>query len=202
MEAHLKAMILALDEPVPPWDVDDRDGLSYIAHEAQITKANEIFGEWDYETDTNKVILEETYRKNDKDMWRVQAKALVDTRTPLGRRSGTGAAIAFNPSLWDAREQALKSAETDALKRSLYNYGWALGLCLFNKTYLAALKSGKWRLFSPQYIEKCIAAGKPKTLDPLQTLDMSRYRKYVLPRLEPQPLNVNGEFEKQQAQGA
>jgi len=53
-----------------------------------------------------------------------------------------------NPRKGAAIEKAKKEAVSDARKRALRLFGDALGNCLYDKSYLSRLKSGKVCLFS------------------------------------------------------
>jgi DNA repair and recombination protein RAD52 len=65
------------------------------------------------------------------------AKARVTVWSPDGQRSivreGCGAARGFAKTAGEAIENALKAAETDALKRALVTFGNAFGLTLYNR---------------------------------------------------------------------
>ncbi len=180
----IENMLEMLDEPVPPWDTMIlKDGNTYITHEAQVSKANEVFGIWSYETfpDTNETI--EPYKKDNKEMAKVTNLVRVHTKTPIGERSGCGGHTSFGPAsgLGKTRENCFKSAETDALKRSLVNLGWALGLCLYDKNYLASLKSDDWQLFSPTRLRLWALNEDWEPLKAAKEKCRSRFERYAMP---------------------
>lgn len=185
-------MLKELDRPVPPWDASKEGGYWHISHEAAIAKANDIFGIWSYNTREVKSDPPEYYEsitrdKKTKEMVRYTSHAIVDTETALGNRSGTGSGTMSGPKSTASTvlENSRKSAETNALKRSLVNFGYALGLCLYNKKYIIALQGDEWMLFDPHQLEK-MARDPEKYAGGLKTAEelcKSRFRKYAGPIL-------------------
>ena len=130
-------------KPLNPVRVAKRSGggrqLSYL--EAWDVKAhlNRIFGfiNWGSDVIESSLAFEE---KNEKGQWHVGYKVTLRlTLEPLSaggwtRTTYTEAAVGFAtlPSRGEAHDMAIKTAESDALKRAAINLGTQFGLSLYN----------------------------------------------------------------------
>lgn len=113
--------------------------LTYIDGFTAISLANKHFGPEGWEdTTVDKSFECETDKSGKHKAWAFVTKRVTvyfasGTRSHDGFGSGDGS----HPSLkGDAVGNALKEAETDALKRALRCFGDGLGLCLYDKEYL------------------------------------------------------------------
>lgn len=127
-------------KPLNPARVAKRSGggrqLSYL--EAWDVKAhlNRIFGfvNWSADVIESDLAFEE---KNEKGQWHVAYKVTLRLRIHTGsipEPTYTEAAIGFAtlPSRGEAHDMAIKTAESDALKRAAINLGTQFGLSLYN----------------------------------------------------------------------
>jgi hypothetical protein len=127
-------------KPLNPARVAKRSGggrqLSYL--EAWDVKAhlNRIFGfvNWSADVTESSLAFEE---KNEKGQWHVAYKVTLRLRIHTGsipEPTYTEAAIGFAtlPSRGEAHDMAIKTAESDALKRAAINLGTQFGLSLYN----------------------------------------------------------------------
>ncbi len=127
-------------KPLNPARVAKRSGggrqLSYL--EAWDVKAhlNRIFGflNWSADVIESSLAFEE---KNEKGQWHVAYKVTLRLRIHKGsipEPTYTEAAIGFAtlPSRGEAHDMAIKTAESDALKRAAINLGTQFGLSLYN----------------------------------------------------------------------
>jgi DNA repair and recombination protein RAD52 len=122
-----------------------RHSLSYIEAWDAIAAANAIFGHGNWSRETvllealhdPKLVPDEENPSRTKVVAAFLAKARVTVWSPDGQRSivreGCGAARGFAKTAGEAMENALKAAETDALKRALVTFGNAFGLALYDK---------------------------------------------------------------------
>lgn len=115
----------------PRWKIQSRPGpggrkLDYIAASVIIETANRIFGPNGWGV-----------RYKNPPQWSDRANAYVSTATVwvtgAGEREGTGVGVLtqFSP---DGHEQAIKTAESDALKRAMRHFGAAFGNSLYYET--------------------------------------------------------------------
>jgi DNA repair and recombination protein RAD52 len=123
----------------------NRQSLSYMEGWQLIEEANRIFGFgcWSRETTLleplhdPKLVADEEDPSRSKVVAAYFAKARVTVWSPDGQRSivreGCGAARGFAKTAGEAMEQAIKAAETDALKRALVTFGNAFGLALYDR---------------------------------------------------------------------
>lgn len=139
-----------LTDPLDPDNVKARKGpgnvtLSYVEGWHLVDEANRIFGfgNWSRETTMleslhNPVLVTDP---DSPDTGKVVAAFMAKVRVTVwsgdGSRSivreGCGAARGFAKTAGEAMENALKSAETDAMKRALSSFGNSFGLALYDK---------------------------------------------------------------------
>jgi DNA recombination protein Rad52 len=122
-------------KPLNPVRVAKRSGggrqLSYL--EAWDVKAhlNRIFGflNWSADVQDSVLAFEE---QNEKGQWNVGYK--VTLRLSVEQATYTESAVGFStlPSRGEAHDMAIKTAESDALKRAAINMGTQFGLSLYN----------------------------------------------------------------------
>lgn len=119
-------------------------GFDYIESWDAIDCANKIFGYmgWESRIDDMRVICEE---KNDRGTYEVGYMATVtvtvsyideDGKRAESRRQGSGVGVGHKKKLSDAHEGAVKSAESDARKRALMQFGAQFGLALYDEERL------------------------------------------------------------------
>jgi recombination DNA repair RAD52 pathway protein len=107
--------------------------LSYL--EAWDVKAhlNRIFGflNWSADVQESMIAFEE---KNEKGQWHVGYKVTLTLSFPKELCTYTESAVGFAtlPSRGEAHDMAIKTAESDALKRAAINLGTQFGLSLYN----------------------------------------------------------------------
>ena len=128
-------------KPLNPARVAKRSGggrqLSYL--EAWDVKAhlNRIFGFLNWSADVRESVLA-FEEKNEKGQWHVGYKVVLALRIDNGSEwssaTYTEAAVGFAtlPSRGEAHDMAIKTAESDALKRAAINLGTQFGLSLYN----------------------------------------------------------------------
>lgn len=124
-------------KPLNPARVAKRSGggrqLSYL--EAWDVKAhlNRIFGflNWSADVQESTLAFEE---KNEKGQWHVGYKITLTLSFPKESCTYTESAVGFAtlPSRGEAHDMAIKTAESDALKRAAINLGTQFGLSLYN----------------------------------------------------------------------
>jgi DNA repair and recombination protein RAD52 len=140
----------ALEAPLARERVKQRQGagrqqLSYIEAWDAIATANEVFGHgcWSRETVLLEPLHDPKLVVDDEDATKTKvvacfvAKARLTIVSADGQRSivreGFGAARGFGRTVGDAAENALKAAESDALKRALATFGNQFGLPLYDR---------------------------------------------------------------------
>jgi len=112
--------------------------LSYL--EAWDVKAHLIrifgFGAWSWDVQTAELMFEE---QNEKGQWNVGYKVIGELRIHGLGCTYTEAAVgsASIPQRGEAHDMAVKTAESDALKRAAINLGTQFGLSLYNDGSLA-----------------------------------------------------------------
>lgn len=111
--------------------------LSFIEGYHAIYEANAIFGfdGWSYEIVECKEIVNRVYKTEKGDRVEVGyfAKVRVNAGGIYREGVGTGSGIANPSNYYKAIENAIKEAETDALKRALRSFGSKFGLALYDK---------------------------------------------------------------------
>jgi DNA recombination protein Rad52 len=124
-----------------------RDGKPVYYMEAWdlIEQANAIFGfgNWSRETVSVEAIHAPVMRENERDAHKsvVVASFWAKVRITVtdGSRSivreGCGAATSYQKTMGESVEMAIKSAETDAMKRALMTFGNQFGLALYDKEH-------------------------------------------------------------------
>ena len=122
-----------------------RDGkpVHYMEAWDLIEQANLIFGfgNWSRETVSVAPVHDPVMRKHDTDttkdvmvasFWAKVRITVTDGSCSIVRE-GCGAATSYQKTVGDAVEMAIKSAETDAMKRALMTFGNQFGLALYDK---------------------------------------------------------------------
>lgn len=114
--------------------------IPYIETWDAIAKANEIFGfdGWDCQIIDLSFICEwQSKSRNGKPMFNASYRCHVRITARAGDQvvihDGFGADSASGPNAGDAHENALKGAESDAIKRALVKFGWQFGLALYDE---------------------------------------------------------------------
>jgi recombination DNA repair RAD52 pathway protein len=129
-------------KPLNPVRVSQREqaGRKFTYLEAWDVKAHLIrifgFGGWNWTVNTAELAFED---KNEKGYWNVGYKVVGTLTVPcLEFCSYTEAAVgsATLGQRGDAHDMAIKSAESDALKRAAINLGTQFGLSLYNNGQL------------------------------------------------------------------
>lgn len=109
--------------------------LSYLEGWHVIAEANRIFGfaGWDRETLDVKCVWDGAYQGQRKCSYTARARVKIRVEGAEVVRDGSGAGTGTGPTQAEAHEAALKTAETDAMKRALATFGNAFGLALYDK---------------------------------------------------------------------
>mmetsp|Transcript_32587 Transcript_32587/g.52949 ORF Transcript_32587/g.52949 Transcript_32587/m.52949 type:complete len:513 (-) Transcript_32587:230-1768(-) len=121
--------------------------LTYLASNKAISLANHIFAfdGWastvvEHKTD----YVDRSTRK--KDAWNIGAHAIVRVTLRNGCwKEDIGYGSAINMGKGPGLEKAFKEAVTDGIKRCLRQFGDGLGNCLYDRTFLRNMKSGRER---------------------------------------------------------
>ena len=109
--------------------------LSYIEAWHAIAEANRIFGydAWDRQTLSSTCVWQGPQRGRSACAYTARVRVRVRAGDIVIVREGSGAGHGTGLTLGVAHEQALKSAETDAMKRALATFGNPFGLALYDK---------------------------------------------------------------------
>ena len=123
-------------QPIDPARVGkDGKGYSHVAAWDVRRRMNQIFGfaEWSSDVDEMVLITErETKTKQGKDAWFVLYRARCSVIVNGAIYAEWAAGDAISPDYGDAHDQAIKTAESQALKRCAMNLGDQFGLSLYN----------------------------------------------------------------------
>jgi len=134
-EPQIKALSAKLNGKFVKTRIEGTRELSYLEGWHVIAEANRIFGfaGWDRETIDARCVWDGTYQGQRKcaNTARVRVKVRVEGAEIV--RDGSGAGAGTGPTQAEAHEAALKTAETDAMKRALATFGNAFGLALYDK---------------------------------------------------------------------
>ncbi len=142
--------LTALQSPLSRQDVDQRDGpgkqrLDYVSGNDHVVRvANQIFGFDGWERETLEMLETATVKvppseKNPSvtfvSHYRARVRITVWTadRTRKVVREGWGGCKMQSATIGDAVENAMKGAETDAMKRAFVTFGDQFGLALYDK---------------------------------------------------------------------
>lgn len=159
-ETQNKALAAKLSSKHVRTRIKDGITLSYIEGWHAIAEANRIFGfgGWNRETlKTNCVCAAENNGKSTCS-YTAQVRISVTAGENVIYRDGSGSGSGYGKSLGEAHENALKEAETDAMKRALSTFGNPFGLALYDKEQKCvrasrSRRAGKqlsWVVFSPK----------------------------------------------------
>lgn len=138
-EPLTEGQLNALMSPLNPARVQKRDGMSYLA--AWDVKATLIrvfgFGGFSAEVIQSEILLRQQVpqvRNKDKMNWKVAAQATVRLTIHQTGAVYTETAVAGSaqPDITESMDMALKSAESDALKRAAIYLGTQFGLSLYD----------------------------------------------------------------------
>lgn len=131
-----KEQITELQKPIDPKRVHpDGKGYSHIKSWDVRARMNQIFGfaGWSSCVDQMELITErETQTRQGKDAWYVVYRAQCTVMVNGATYTEWAAGDATNPLLAEAHDQAIKTAESQALKRACMNLGDQFGLSLYN----------------------------------------------------------------------
>lgn len=131
--------VSALLKPIDPGRVkQDGKGFSHVEAWDIRRTMNQIFGfaKWSSEvTDMELISQTEVVTRGGKPAWNVIYRARCEVRVGEGLDGGAyaewAAGDATNPTLADAHDQAIKTAESQAFKRACVNLGDQFGLSLY-----------------------------------------------------------------------
>ena len=144
-DSQNKALAAKLSAKHVKTRVKDGFTLSYIEGWHTIAEANRIFGfdGWNRETlKTNCICASENNGKcSCSYSAQVRISVMAGDKTIL--REGCGAGSGYGKTLGEAHENALKEAETDAMKRALSTFGNPFGLALYDKEQKCVRQSRK-----------------------------------------------------------
>lgn len=128
--------IKELLKPIDPARVGkDGKGFSHVAAWDVRRRMNQIFGfgEWSSTVDQMEFVAErETKTRQGKDAWNVIYRAQCTVMVNGAVYTEWAAGDATNPLLFEAHDQAIKTAESQAFKRCAMNLGDQFGLSLYN----------------------------------------------------------------------
>lgn len=107
--------------------------LSYIEGWHAIAEANRIFGydAWSRETVESRCVLSRENRGTLHVVYVAKVRLSVRAKDQVIVREGFGTGEAQCPTLGEAHDKAIKTAETDATKRALATFGKPFGLALY-----------------------------------------------------------------------
>lgn len=107
--------------------------LSYIEGWHAIAEANRIFGydAWSRETVESRCVLSRENRGTFHVVYVAKVRLSVRAKDQVIVREGFGTGEAQCPTLGEAHDKAIKTAETDATKRALATFGKPFGLALY-----------------------------------------------------------------------
>src|SRR5262249_1793107 len=147
----------------------NKQSLSYLEAWQLIETANRIFGfaGWSRETVATeclhepRLITDPSSPEANKVVAAYSAKLRVTVFAGDHAivREGCGAARGFAKTVGEALELALKSAETDGMKRALATFGNQFGLCLYDKEQKGVAPRGNGRRQLPEAGERAIDSG-------------------------------------------
>jgi DNA recombination protein Rad52 len=108
--------------------------LSYVEGWHVIAEANRIFGfdAWDRETIQIKCVWEGTRDVRDACSYMARVRIRVRAGENIVIRMGSGSGHGIGVTRGEAHDNALKAAETDAMKRALATFGNPFGLALYD----------------------------------------------------------------------
>lgn len=135
--AFSTTQLRALKRPLKASDIRTRQAqgreLSYIEGWHAISEANRIFGfdAWNRETIESKCLLSREIRGAFHVVYVAKVRITVTAEEQAIIREGVGAGEAQCPTLGEAHDKAIKTAETDATKRALATFGKPFGLALY-----------------------------------------------------------------------
>lgn len=116
--------------------------MSYIEGWHAIAEANRIFGfdAWNRETVESRCVLSRESKGSFHTVYVAKVRVSVRTSDLTIVREGHGTGDAQAPSAGEAHDKAIKTAETDATKRTLATFGKPFGLALYLGTRLKESK--------------------------------------------------------------
>lgn len=134
-EPQIKALSAKLNGKFVKTRIEGTRELSYLEGWHVIAEANRIFGfaGWDRETIEARCVWDGTYQGQRKCAYTARVRVKVRVEGAEIIRDGSGAGAGTGPTQAEAHEAALKTAETDAMKRALATFGNAFGLALYDK---------------------------------------------------------------------
>jgi DNA recombination protein Rad52 len=134
-EPQIKALSAKLNGKFVKTRIDGTRELSYLEGWHVIAEANRIFGfaGWDRETIDTRCVWDGVHQGQRKCAYTARVRVKVRVEGAEIVRDGSGAGTGAGPTQAEAHEAALKTAETDAMKRALATFGNAFGLALYDK---------------------------------------------------------------------
>lgn len=132
---QIKALSAKLNGKFVKTRIEGTRELSYLEGWHVIAEANRIFGfaGWDRETLEARCVWDGPYQGQRKCAYTARVRVKVRVEGAEIVRDGSGAGAGIGPTQAEAHEAALKTAETDAMKRALATFGNAFGLALYDK---------------------------------------------------------------------
>ena len=109
--------------------------ISYVEGWHAITEANRIFGcdAWDRETVSCQMVWQGTANGESNCAYVARVKIRVRAGETVIVREGSGFGFGAGNTPGEAHENAIKEAETDAMKRALVTFGNPFGLALYDR---------------------------------------------------------------------
>ena len=135
--------------------------LSYVEGWHVIGEANRIFGPdgWDRETVDCQMVWQGKGSGGCNCAYVARVRVRVRAGETVVVREGSGFGFGLGPTPGEAHENAVKEAETDAMKRALVTFGNTFGLALYDRTWtgvrgspqpLPTMVAVEWRLRSTE----------------------------------------------------
>jgi len=144
-EKQMQALTRKLNPKHVRTRVADGKTLSYVEGWHVIAEANRIFkpDAWDRETIQVKCVWEGTRDGREACTYMARVRIRVRAGDLVVVRMGSGTGHGIGPTRGEAHEFALKTAETDAMKRALATFGNPFGLALYDKEQRGVRKDRK-----------------------------------------------------------
>lgn len=143
-----------LSKSLGPEYVSFKNGHAYIEGHRAIALANEMFGFDGWCSELRKIEIDYVEEKNGR--YNIGAKCIIRVTLRNGcHREDLGYGSSVNmPQRQQAYDKAYKEAVTDALKRTLRQFGEAMGNCLYNKEYVSMVRNIRPEppLIDPEYL--------------------------------------------------
>lgn len=134
-DQQVKALSAKLNGKFIRTRIEQGKTLSYLEGWHVIAEANRIFGfdGWDRETLDARCIWDGVHKGQRQCSYVARVRVRVRAAETEIMRDGSGAGVGSGATPAEAHEVALKTAETDAMKRALATFGNTFGLALYDK---------------------------------------------------------------------